>query len=396
MVILAAVVCLLAAPASRVHSAAPLDLSRLVGVGDSLLAGYQNDSLLATQQVHGPASVIAAQARVALPLPLIAAPGVPNVIVHVDPGPPPVFVRAPGVSTGRLDPLLQAMNLAVPGHTVHDALNTRPGVIPPADVLTNLVLGFPGLLSGIARSQVEWAEALAPTAVLLWIGSNDALGAILIADPAALTPLASFTSDFAQIMTRLSATGAPVVVGTLPDVTRVPFLTRAEEVARLVGLPLAVIGPLGITVGDAVTPSGLALVPSILSGAVPGPLPPHTVLTQSEALTIRTMIDRYNDVILSQARLHDATLFDAHAQYNGLHDRGYVVQGRRLTTAFLGGIFSLDGIHPTNTAHAIVANEILQQMNRQLGAAIPRLSIVRVAVSDPLVAPLLATAKGQP
>ena len=48
------------------------DLSRLVVVGDSLSAGFQNDSLLDLQQPHGYASLVAAQARVPLWLPLIA------------------------------------------------------------------------------------------------------------------------------------------------------------------------------------------------------------------------------------------------------------------------------------------------------------------------------------
>ena len=53
------------------------DLSRLVVVGDSLSAGFQNGSLLGSQQVNGYASLLANQAGVDLPLPLIAAPGIP-------------------------------------------------------------------------------------------------------------------------------------------------------------------------------------------------------------------------------------------------------------------------------------------------------------------------------
>src|SRR5579864_4034972 len=56
------------------------DLSRLVIIGDSLSAGFQNDSLLDSQQPHGYASLIAAQANVSLALPLIAPPGIPNVL----------------------------------------------------------------------------------------------------------------------------------------------------------------------------------------------------------------------------------------------------------------------------------------------------------------------------
>ena len=90
------------------------DLSRLVVVGDSLSAGFQNGSLLAEQQVHGYASLVAQQAGVVLPLPEIAYPGIPNVLTLVDPGPPPLIVEAAGASTGRVNPLVQPFDLAVP------------------------------------------------------------------------------------------------------------------------------------------------------------------------------------------------------------------------------------------------------------------------------------------
>jgi len=135
-----------------------VDLSRLVVVGDSLSAGFQSGSLLDVQQVHGYASVVAAQAQEPLPLPLIGAPGIPNVLILVSPGPPPVVAPVPGTSPGRDDFTVQPMDLAVPGQNVQDALTTRPGF--PIDDLTDLVLGFPGLLGGLSRSQVEWDENL--------------------------------------------------------------------------------------------------------------------------------------------------------------------------------------------------------------------------------------------
>src|SRR5260370_11346597 len=77
------------------------DLTRLVVVGDSLSAGFQNGSLLDSQQVHGYAKLLAKQARTNLPfLPLISFPGVPNVLELISPGPPPNIVevaRSPGI-----------------------------------------------------------------------------------------------------------------------------------------------------------------------------------------------------------------------------------------------------------------------------------------------------------
>src|SRR5262245_51973393 len=182
------------------------DVSRLVVVGDSLSAGFQNGSLLAGQQVHGYASLVAQQAGVELPLPEIAYPGIPNVLTLVDPGPPPLILEVQGASTGRVDPTVQPFDLAVPGARVADALTARPDF--GFQDLTDLVLGLPGLFGGISRSQVEWAEALQPTTILVWIGNVDALGAAIGGDASLLTPLADFEASYAELMRRLSATGA--------------------------------------------------------------------------------------------------------------------------------------------------------------------------------------------
>ena len=101
------------------------NLERLVVVGDSLSAGFQNDSLLDSQQVHGYANLIAQQAQTNLPLPLISFPGVPNVLELISPGPPPIVAPLPGLPGDRENPLVQVSDLAVPGANLHDVLFTR-------------------------------------------------------------------------------------------------------------------------------------------------------------------------------------------------------------------------------------------------------------------------------
>lgn len=362
------------------------DLSRLVVVGDSLSAGYQNGSLLGTQQVNGYAALVARQAGVSLPLPLIAAPGIPNVLTLVDPGPPPVIGMAPGVSTGRLDPTLQPMDLAVPGATVQDALATRPD--PAFDDFTDLVLGLPGLLGGISASQVEWAEMLAPTTVIVWLGANDTLLPAASGDATGVTPVADFRQAYAEVMTRLAATGAALVVANLPDVGVLPYFLTAEEVAGLSGLPLTVVGPvLGLAEGDLVTPDALPLIGPVLTGAVPGPLPPQVILDAGEQQVIRIRTDAFNRIIAGEARRVGAALVDVHGLLAWAKARGIVVGGQRLTTDFLGGLFSLDGIHPTNTGYAIIANAFIQAMNARLHAGIPPVNVGAIERVDPLVPP---------
>lgn len=364
------------------------DLSRLVVVGDSLSAGFQNGSLLDRQQVNGYANLIALQAGTSLNLPLIAPPGIPNVLELVSPGPPPIIITAPRVSSGRENPLLQTLDLAVPGADLHDALFTKPNF--PLDDLTDLILGLPGLLSAppISLSQAEWARALRPTTILVWIGNNDALGAVLAANPALLTPVSNFHADYAALMDQLATTGATLVAANIPDVTVLPFLTSTEKLAEEIGLPLDVIGPiLGIGPGDFVTPNAFPLVLAILANPSLGPLPSSVILRAAQIAQIQAAVDSYNAIIAAEAQSHSAALVDIHAILNLLHSQGVVENGQRLTTGFLGGLFSLDGIHPTNTGYAILANQFIRTLNRDLAAGIPSLSVALVAQSDPLVLP---------
>jgi len=369
------------------------NFSRFVVVGDSLSAGFQNGSLLDSQQVNGYANLIAKQAGGNLELPLIAPPGIPNVLELVSPGPPPIIITAPGTSAGRENPFVQTLDLAVPGATLHNALATRPGL--PIDDFTDLILGLPGLLfpMRISRSQVEWAEAMHPTMMVAWIGNNDALGAVVANNTALLTPVPQFRAEFKELMDRLSATGAQIVVANIPDVTAVPFLTSAEKVAAEVGQPLAIIGPiLGIAAGDFVMPGAAPLIFAILSNPSLGPLPDSLVLRAAQVVQIQTAVNAYNEIIGDEAEEHGAGLVDIHQLINRIQRKGVVVDGRKLTTDFLGGLFSLDGIHPTNTGHAIIANNFIHVLNDKFDADLEPVSVEEVAEKDPLVIPKVTDA----
>jgi lysophospholipase L1-like esterase len=360
------------------------DLSKVVFVGDSLTAGFQSDSLIDTAQVHGWANVVATQAGTPLALPLIAPPGIPNVLELVSPGPPPIIVAAPGTSTGRDNPFLQVTDLAIPGALLNDALVTKPSF--PIDDLTDLIIGLPGLFGGVSLTQVGWAQALQPTTIFVWIGNNDILGAAAAGDPTLATPLNTFHTEFKQLLDSLAVTHATIVVANIPDVTAIPFFTSAETIAKEVGLPLFVIGPiLGIHAGDLVTPEGIALIPRILANPSTGPLPAGVVLTFKEVIETKLIVDAYNAIIEFEAIEHGATVVDIHTLSVRTAEFGVEVNGQRLTNAFLDGLYSLDGVHPTNTGYAIIANEFIKTMNRQLGTNVPPISVEQVAKADPLV-----------
>jgi GDSL-like Lipase/Acylhydrolase len=365
-------------------------LSPLVVVGDSLSAGYQNGSLLGSQQVDGYANLVAQQMHAQLNLPLIKFPGVPNVLQLTGPS---LFdiAPAPGSIDGnpRVDPLLQATDLAVPGATVSDVLNKVPFAATTDDyAMTNLVLGFPGVLATppVTMTQVQWAQALKPARLILWIGANDALGAATNGQDN-VTPVWQFAQSYSKLVDDLSQTHAKLVIANIPDVTSVPFFVSVPKLAALFKLPkLVVMAKLRLGPGDYVVLDSVAKAAAILQ-AGSGQLSDTDVLTAREAAKVSIAIDAYNLIIAWHARRVGATLVDIHELFREVGRHGYWVNGRLLTTDFLGGVFSLDGIHPTNTGYAIVANEFIKDMNRSYGWGIPMVSVTQVAASDPLVLP---------
>jgi lysophospholipase L1-like esterase len=390
------------------------DLSKLVVVGDSLSAGVQNFSLLDSQQPHGYASVIAKQAKVPLLLPLVPYPGAPNVLQLTSLTPltiQPVTGSLPPLP--RDNPCVQATNVAVPGVTVGQALSDPPSATPatPVDYWVDIVLGFPNPLasapchtSGAALSQIQQAVALKPTTVIEWLGNNDALVPALTGTLNTLTPLSTFAENYAAVLDALKATNARIITANIPDVTKVPYFTSISTLASQVKMPLGIVqSKLGVGPNDLLRASATPIALSILSNEQPGPLPQTCpvplaelpvssvpcVLTATDAERIRITVDAYNLVIFSESLIHGAQFVDIHGLVDLIARDGYVADGKHLTAEFLGGLFSLDGIHPTNTGYAIIANSFIEGMNRSWSTNIPLADVDAIAAADPLVPPVL-------
>ncbi len=373
------------------------NFSTTVFLGDSLTAGYQSASLLDTQQVHGYAPLLAAQAGFSITLPLIAFPGAPSVLQLQHVGPPPVITTAPGTTTGRDNFALQPTDLAVPGAFVNDVANTVPLLTPTSaqQQINQLVLGYPGFGLGTAYSQAQQAIAMNPTTIFLWIGNNDALIADLTGTTSSMTSVGSFTSQYQALITLLTTkTNAHLVIANIPDVTLIPYLQPAAlilaQYSSATGLPVAVLSAvLGIAAGDFVTPAGLTQIPLILGGAQKGPITDAGVLSAAEVVTVKAQVVAFNQVIAAQATAAGATLVDMNALFNTLATNGLTVGSYSGSAAFLGGFFSLDGIHPTNTGYAVVANKFIDTMNAGIGTKIPDVNLVPIAAVDPLWPPNL-------
>jgi hypothetical protein len=107
----------------------------------------------------------------------------------------------------------------------------------------------------------------------------------------------------------------------------------------------------------------------------------------AELLTPEKEFDEDHRAVMARLAATGATLVDVRAALSRADRRGYVVGGQWLTTDSLGGLFSLDGIHPTNTGYAIIANEFIKTLNRESAAGIPPVPVRQVQKHDPLVLP---------
>ena len=380
-----------------------IDFSRLVVVGDSLSAGFQNFSLLDFQQPHGYASLVAQQAGTGLILPLVAYPGAPNVLSLVSLGPPPIIGTVNGSlpAVPRENPLQQPTDLAVPGVTIAQVLHQRPNsaAVSPIDQLGNIVLGFPSpfIVAGPARTQVEQAVALQPTAVIAWAGNNDVLLPAITGDFSGLTSVRDFRASYKTLLNALVPTGAALITANIPDVTEIGYFEPTAQIAAAAGLPLpTVMSMLGVGAKDYVRLPAIKQAQLILTGQAPGPLTtcPSTtpgvgpsqipcVLTAADATMLSRRVAAYNAVIAAEAAAHGAVLVDVHALVDGIHSQGLDVDGQQLTTDFLGGLFSFDGFHPTNTGYAVIANAFIDTINKQRKMQIPEVSVSAIMWLDP-------------
>jgi hypothetical protein len=133
--------------------------------------------------------------------------------------------------------------------------------------------------------------------------------------------------------------------GALPSNAYV-LLTASSFLAQGVGIPKA-LGGLGTPLSDAV------------------------ILDADEVGAIRDHVNAYNLAIRDLCGAAGIPVLDLNAVLNEIATEGRSIGGIRLTSAYLtGGIFSYDGVHPTELGYAVLANEWIQKINEG-GASLP-------------------------
>ncbi len=376
-------------------------LRRMVAVGDSVLAGFSSGGLIAlghAGQVDSVPAFVARRAGVRLPQPLMSDPGVPPQFEIVDAngngllGPGEVR-RTDGSIGTRRRPVREARNLAVPGEDTQSVFQEvdpddvvrrllRGDTVAGRDVLKFLILGVPRRSDSV--SQMTRARALRPRFLLVWLGNNDVLEMATRTDPAAVNvDAAQFGRRFRRLLDELADTGAAMAVANLPDVTGIAALRRAAgEVTSCRQAdgsehPVASDDLLSIDLERSKLP-----VPACAE-----------ILGPAERASIRATVTAFNAEIaaaiaeIEQRRGVEIAPVDMFAFFDAARD-GVDVDGDAapdLTTGYLGGLFSLDGIHPTRTGNALLANAFIDAINRRFGEAIAPVNVAAVAARDDLV-----------
>ena len=297
---------------------------------------------------------------------------------------------------------------------------------------------------GAQVTPLQAAVSLHGQLATVYLGSNDLLhfafsnGGSPPADPT------SIGNDIATIITQLQASGAKVAVGNLVDVlgaaTFFPVQSTTEpnyEQNLDAFLQAAIINaaaqqfhitPAQAAANPAVQqqialsfqaahqyalaeeaqthlgPNGYFLLPVLLQtvAAILNKQPVPQLVTPSNptaagevvndqvALTVKGLNAAYNQAIAGAVQQTGAVLSDQAATFaaaEALRAAGKPfpvdAQGDLASLQYGGGFFSLDGLHPSNTGYAVIANSFIAAFDQKYGLSIPPVNVHAVYLTDP-------------
>ena len=99
------------------------------------------------------------------------------------------------------------------------------------------------------------------------------------------------------------------------------------------------------------------------------PLQDKDVLTKDEILEVKTATDAYNATISAVATAKGLAFVELKGVTDQLAKGGIVYNGYTTTSTFVtGGMFSLDGVHPSPRGYVIIANLFTEAINAKYGA----------------------------
>ncbi|RDC56630.1 G-D-S-L family lipolytic protein [Pedobacter chinensis] len=233
----------------------------------------------------------------------------------------------------------------------------------------------------------------------LWLGNNDALGyatngGVTTDATNVLTDKSTFSLLYSNLVNALTANGQKGVVGTIPDVTAVPYFNTVTVSALLAAAKainpaaVAVFIQTGSGTVRAATSEDLIRLPFqsaglFGTGTIPYGLDPRNpiannwVLDKDEIIRVKDYVNSYNSTIKSLASSKGLAVADTYTYLNTVKT-GIAIQGININSAFItGGAFSLDGVHLTPRGNAVIANVFIDAINSKYGSTIPTIDITQ-------------------
>lgn len=375
------------------------DFTVVAAVGTSISAGYQSGGVVNRHQVHAFPALFAAQVGKTVLLdgtgdftfPAIDGNGIAPLLQLRSLS--PLVISNSGLSLGTPINTTQPTpyhNLSVPGQVAYDMVdNSRyaTGLFP---------IVYRGMGLGVAQ-----LIARAPTFVSFEFGANEVLGTATAGVAPNPTVVGSFTPSVQAILNSLHAAlpNAKVAITTVPDVTTIPFFNTfpPATVSTVTGTPVALIGPDGplsptdlltlkaadsLVIGTGFPVGGY----NYLNPAAPGngrPLANYQVLNDAERGATTAAVLALNasiDTIVTNRP------WTAKVELGGLladiAANGFKIGATTYTADFVtGGLFSLDGVHPTDLADALICNTMIDAVNAKFGSTVPHLNVSKFATT---------------
>ena len=369
-----------------------LNATTFVVLGDGLAAGAGDFGMSEELQRYCFPALAARQIGTRFTQPLMEPPGIGPVI-----GFPALPVRLPQpLQTTVLKespPAGLFSNVSVPGMKLADALTRRPvsPLIHRSDDLQtaiNLILGMPGLLVPGTQTMptlVEYGLFQQPTLLLVALGMFDIVDAALKGDPAWIPDDVSFRLNYASVLSPFGRVPATVVASTIPDPADTAVFTRVADSARVVKADAAVLSALfGLREQEYLTPKGLVEVGCHVITRTAARLPEGAVVPASVVARISERTASLNAQIRAVAREQGALVLDLHALFAELKREGVTVGGRRLTTDYLGGLYSLNGVSPGAAGHGLIANGLITLLNMSCGKSYAPVDLAELVELDPV------------
>ena len=220
--------------------------------------------------------------------------------------------------------------------------------------------------------------------MVCWIGNNDVLSAALAwdqLDGSQMTSVEDFSNRYNELAERLGALGADIVLANIPDVTSIGFLLDRQDLIKFLG------SDFGMAEGDFTTVIAMLI---IKVGLNDGSLlqDPNFVLDANEVELVEQRIEVFNEIIDEAAAGIGAPVVDINTLFKEIVANPPVILGVSITHRFLGGMFSLDGVHPSNIGHALTANAFIKMINFHFNMQIPELTfaeLLGVFLTEPFV-----------